>query len=124
MRVRVRQQSHHSAFPGGNSTSSFTQIVANAYTGQFYPMAIRATGLGWALGIGRSGAIVAPILIGVLVSMNLALQQNFIAIAIPAVIGMVAVLMINHSRSASAHREDVSAELPDAPTSVSVAGSN
>jgi AAHS family benzoate transporter-like MFS transporter len=61
-----------------------TQIVANAYTGQFYPMAIRATGLGWALGIGRSGAIVAPILIGVLVGMNLALQQNFVAIAIPA----------------------------------------
>jgi len=101
-----------------------TQIVANAYTGQFYPMAIRATGLGWALGIGRSGAIVAPILIGVLVGMNLPLQQNFIAIAIPAVIGMVAVLMINHSRSASAHREDVSAELPDSPASVSVAGSN
>jgi membrane protease YdiL (CAAX protease family) len=44
-----------------------TQIVANAYTGQFYPMAVRATGLGWALGVGRSGAILAPILIGVLV---------------------------------------------------------
>lgn len=78
-----------------------TQIVANAYTGQFYPMAVRATGLGWALGIGRSGAILAPILIGVLVGMNLPLQQNFMAIAIPAVIGMVAVLLINHDRSAS-----------------------
>jgi AAHS family benzoate transporter-like MFS transporter len=81
-----------------------TQIVANAYTGQFYPMAVRSTGLGWALGIGRSGAILAPILIGVLVGMNLPLQQNFVAIAIPAVIGMVAVLMINHGRSAS-HRD-------------------
>ncbi len=40
-----------------------TQIVANAYTGQFYPMAFRFTGLGWALGVGRSGAILAPILI-------------------------------------------------------------
>jgi len=96
-----------------------TQIVANAYTGQFYPMAIRSTGLGWALGVGRSGAILAPILIGVLVAMNLPLRQNFVAIAIPAVIGMVAVLMINHGRSASVHREDVSAELPDAPRSVS-----
>jgi AAHS family benzoate transporter-like MFS transporter len=98
-----------------------TQIVANAYAGQFYPMAIRSTGLGWALGIGRSGAIVAPILIGALVAMNLPLQQNFVAIAIPALIGMVAVLMIHHGRSASAHREDVSAELPDAPASVSPA---
>jgi MFS transporter, AAHS family, benzoate transport protein len=98
-----------------------TQIVANAYTGQFYPMAIRSTGLGWALGIGRSGAILAPIVIGALIAMNLPLQQNFVAIAIPAVIGMVAVLMINHGRSASAHREDMSAELPDVPTAVSAA---
>jgi AAHS family benzoate transporter-like MFS transporter len=99
-----------------------TQIVANAYTGQFYPMAIRSTGLGWALGIGRSGAILAPIVIGVLVGMNLPLQQNFIAIAIPAVIGMVAVLLIDHSRSASAHHVDVSAEIPDTPVAALVAG--
>lgn len=92
-----------------------TQIVANAYAGQFYPMAIRSTGLGWALGIGRSGAIIAPIIIGVLVGMNLPLQQNFIAIAIPAVVGMLAVLLIDHRRSASAHRADVSANLPDVP---------
>ncbi|RDK08166.1 MFS transporter [Cupriavidus lacunae] len=91
-----------------------TQIVANAYTGQFYPMAIRSTGLGWALGIGRSGAILAPIVIGVLVGMNLPLQQNFMAIAIPAVIGMIAVLLIDHRRSASAQRADATSPLPDA----------
>jgi len=95
-----------------------TQIVANAYTGQFYPMAIRSTGLGLALGIGRTGAILAPIVIGTLVSMKLPLQQNFMAIAIPAVIGMIAVLLIDHRRSASAHHEDASAELPDSPLPV------
>jgi AAHS family benzoate transporter-like MFS transporter len=94
-----------------------TQIVANAYTGQFYPMAVRATGLGWALGVGRSGAILAPILIGVLVGMNLPLQQNFIAIAIPAVVGMVAVLLINHGRSASAQRANEGSGLNQATTS-------
>jgi MFS transporter, AAHS family, benzoate transport protein len=99
-----------------------TQIVANAYTGQFYPMAIRATGLGWALGVGRTGAILAPIVIGVLVGMNLPLQQNFIAIAIPAVIGLVAVLMIDHSRSASAHHQDVTAELTDMPETTAPVG--
>jgi len=91
-----------------------TQIVANAYTGQFYPMAIRSTGLGLALGIGRTGAILAPIVIGILVGMKLPLQQNFIAIAIPAVLGMIAVLLIDHRRSASSHHQDASAELPDA----------
>ena len=78
-----------------------TQIVANAYTGQFYPMAIRSTGLGFALGIGRGGAILAPIVIGVLVGLQLPLQQNFYAIAFPGVIGMLAVLLIDHSKSAS-----------------------
>ena len=92
-----------------------TQIVANAYTGQFYPMAIRSTGLGWALGIGRTGAILAPIVIGILVSMKLPLQQNFIAISIPAVLGMIAVLLIDHRRSASAHQPDASTERFDAP---------
>lgn len=99
-----------------------TQIVANAYTGQFYPMAIRATGLGWALGIGRSGAILAPIVIGALVGMNLPLQQNFVAIAIPALIGMIAVLLIDHRRSASSHHEDLAAEIPEPPARVSIAG--
>ena len=102
-----------------------TQIVTCAYCGQFYPMAIRSTGLGFMLGIGRGGAILAPIVIGVLVGMALPLQQNFVAIAIPAVIAAVAVMLIDHRRSASAHHEDVSAELPDvAPKQAMAAGSS
>jgi len=78
-----------------------TQIVTYAYAGQYYPMAVRGTGIGWASGVGRSGAILAPIVIGVLVSLSLPLQQNFIAIAIPAVIAMLAVAMIDHRRCAA-----------------------
>lgn len=81
-----------------------TQIVTYAYAGQFYPMAIRSTGIGWASGVGRSGAILAPIAIGTLVGMALPLEQNFMAIAIPAVIAVVAVSLISHGRSASAVR--------------------
>jgi MFS transporter, AAHS family, benzoate transport protein len=79
-----------------------TQIVTYAYAGQFYPMAVRSTGIGWASGVGRSGAILAPIVIGTLVGMALPLQQNFLAIAIPAAIAAVAVACIRHGRSASA----------------------
>jgi AAHS family benzoate transporter-like MFS transporter len=79
-----------------------TQIVTYAYAGQFYPMAIRSTGIGWASGVGRSGAILAPIVIGTLVGMALPLEQNFLAIAIPAVIAVIAVSLIRHERSASA----------------------
>jgi AAHS family benzoate transporter-like MFS transporter len=69
-------------------------------------MAVRATGIGWASGVGRSGAILAPIVIGSLVAMALPLEQNFLAIGLPAVIAAVAVFCIQHGRAAQAHRSD------------------
>lgn len=87
-----------------------TQIVTYAYVGQFYPMAVRATGIGWASGIGRSGAILAPIVIGTLVGMALPLEQNFMAIGIPAVIAAVAVSLIRHGLSAGARHAAPEAE--------------
>lgn len=78
-----------------------TQIVTYACAGQFYPMAIRSTGIGLASGVGRSGAILAPIVIGMLVAMALPLQLNFVAIAIPASLAALAVAMIQHGRSAT-----------------------
>jgi len=75
-----------------------TQLLAYAYAGGFYPASIRSTGVGFASGIGRLGAILAPILIGALVALDLSLAQNFTAIAIAGAIGAVAVLMIDHSQ--------------------------
>lgn len=92
-----------------------TQIVTNAYAGQFYSMAIRSTGLGWALAIGRGGAILAPILIGILVGMALSLEMNFIAIAIPAIVAALAIYLIDHKRSASEHRQVVTADQAGKP---------
>ncbi|QCI69492.1 MFS transporter [Phreatobacter stygius] len=83
-----------------------TQILAYAYTAQFYPAAIRSTGVGFASGIGRFGAIAGPIGIGVLVSLNLSLQQNFMVIAAVGLVGAVAVALINHRRSASTQDQD------------------
>ena len=45
-------------------TTIGTQILLYANTAQFYPQAIRSTGLGWASGVGRTGAIVGPLLGG------------------------------------------------------------
>ncbi|WER47295.1 MFS transporter [Cupriavidus sp. WKF15] len=82
-----------------------TQIVGCAYAGQFYPIGIRAAGIGWTLGMGRGGAILAPIVIGVLVGMGLRLEHNFMAIAVPGMAAALAVLMIRHARSASVAAE-------------------
>ena len=36
------------------------------YAAELYPTRIRATAAGWASGVGRTGAILAPVLLGVL----------------------------------------------------------
>ncbi|MNP69704.1 putative 3-hydroxyphenylpropionic transporter MhpT [compost metagenome] len=74
-----------------------TQLLAYAYAGDFYPSTIRSAGVGFASGVGRIGAIVAPVLIGWLVSMNLPLEHNFMAIGLAGLIGAVAVTLINQS---------------------------
>lgn len=61
---------------------------------QFYSSNIRATGLGMALGVGRLGAILGPILCGWFLSLNLPLTYNFIALAIPCVIAVMSVSLI------------------------------
>ena len=86
--------------------STGAQIVAYAYCGQFYPMAIRSTGIGFAAGVGRLGAILAPVLIGQIVSMKLPLEQNFLVIGAAGVVGAIALSFINHGRSASTHHVD------------------
>jgi AAHS family benzoate transporter-like MFS transporter len=76
-----------------------TQIIANAYVSQYYPIHMRSSGIGWALGIGRSGAIVGPMMGGVLLSMDLPLMQNFLSFAIPGVIAAVAILFVQEKYS-------------------------
>lgn len=71
-----------------------TQILAYACVAQFYPMAMRSTGLGWASGVGRSGAIVGPLLGGALVGIELPLHYNFMAFAIPGAVAAVAMCLV------------------------------
>ena len=62
------------------------QNACHALTAGFYPTAIRSTGVGWALGIGRIGSIVGPVLGGVLLARGTPIGQVFWAAAIPALI--------------------------------------
>lgn len=78
-----------------------TQLLAYAYAGGFYPTGIRSTGVGFASGVGRLGAITAPILIGGLVALELPLTQNFMAIAVAGLVGAASVFLIDHRRYAS-----------------------
>ena len=73
-----------------------SQMLLYSYVAQYYPLAIRSTGIGWSSAIGRMGAIVGPILIGSLLGMSLPAYINFIVVGIPVLITAIAVALIVH----------------------------
>ncbi len=86
------------------ATTIGTQILLYASVAQLYNMSVRSTGLGWASGVGRVGAIVGPTFGGVLLARELPLGQNFLIFAIPAVVSAVAmgVYALSNARTAKA----------------------
>jgi AAHS family benzoate transporter-like MFS transporter len=75
-------------FIGGYGTIG-TAMIVNAYVTEHYPAASRATALGWALGIGRAGAICGPLIGGILIGAGVALEWNFYVFALVAVAASV-----------------------------------
>ena len=74
------------------------QNASHALTAEFYPTRIRSTGVGWALGIGRIGSIVGPILGGQLLVQGTAIRQVFWAAAVPALIATAAAASVSLMR--------------------------
>ncbi|MFT7461461.1 MAG: AAHS family 4-hydroxybenzoate transporter-like MFS transporter, partial [Planctomycetota bacterium] len=54
---------------------------------RLYPTQIRATGVGWCIGIGRFGAIIGPAIGGVFIGLQWQQSTYFIVLAIPFLIG-------------------------------------
>jgi len=69
------------------------QSGLNALAAGFYPTAVRATGIGWALGVGRIGSIVGPSLGGVLLSLNWTPDRIFMAGIAPALCAAIAIVL-------------------------------
>ncbi len=72
-----------------------TQTGANGISALVYPPSVRSTGVGWALGIGRLGAIAGPFLGGVLISMHWSGRDLFVAAALPAAVASISALVIS-----------------------------
>ncbi|WP_134704391.1 aromatic acid/H+ symport family MFS transporter [Ammoniphilus sp. YIM 78166] len=83
------------------ATTIGTQIIAYSFASQYYPLQMRSTGIGWASGIGRFGAVAGPILGGFLLTLNLPLQQNFLAFAIPGLIAAFAISFVQISKTSN-----------------------
>jgi AAHS family 4-hydroxybenzoate transporter-like MFS transporter len=70
------------------------QNSTNAHAAMFYPTLVRATGVGWCLGIGRLGAILGPLIAGLLIAFHWPNSSLFIVAAIPLMIAFVAVIIM------------------------------
>ncbi len=71
-----------------------TTLILNAYISKYFSAENRATALGWALGFGRIGAIIGPILGGLFMTWKLDLSWNFYVFSIAAILASIAVLFI------------------------------
>lgn len=67
----------------------FSSAVAGgilAVSANTYPTSARATGVGWALGVGRLGSIVGPLAAGVLVEGAWSIERIYLVLACPALL--------------------------------------
>jgi AAHS family 4-hydroxybenzoate transporter-like MFS transporter len=71
-----------------------SQTGLNGMAGALYPARIRNTGIAWALGVGRLGAIVGPWLGGLLLELGLPPREIFLVACVTAAIATLAVVCL------------------------------
>ena len=76
-------------FFGNAAVSGMYSIVAHAF-----PTHVRATGTGFAIGVGRGGAALAPVLAGYLFQAGFGLQAVALIMAMGSLIAAVALLAL------------------------------
>lgn len=79
-------------FGGGCITAgqSFCNILAAA----LYPTTMRSTGVSWALGVGRAGTLLGPVLGSLMLAAEFAPATIFYSAAVPAAIAALAMLAL------------------------------
>ncbi|ENW96386.1 MAG: MFS transporter [Acinetobacter sp.] len=93
-----------------------TSILLYSYVAQYYPLSVRSTGIGCASGVGRIGAIVGPILTGLLLTLNLPHTMNFVMISIPAMLAICAILSLKR------HKFDEEQQVEEVKTNLTESG--
>lgn len=73
---------------------SGSQVGANALAAGYYPTASRATGVSWAHGVGRTGAILGTLSGGGLLSLGLGFDDIFTLLMLPALLAATAIFLM------------------------------
>ncbi len=84
-----------------------TQNILNDFIARFYPSRSRASGLGWALGIGRIGAIVGPTYGAFALASSAPLVTTGLAFAATALLGALVMATITMKTAESAPEHEV-----------------
>lgn len=89
-----------------------TQTLLNSWATDSYPEWLKATGAGWALGVGRIGGIAGPYLVGALITYTAGSSAAFWMFALVALLG-AAIAVAGPGRPAAAEPEPpITAEKP------------
>jgi MFS transporter, AAHS family, 4-hydroxybenzoate transporter len=75
------------------------QAGLNSLAAEIYPTPVRATGVGWALGVGRVGSILGPAVGGVMLSAHWSPQHIFLTGLVPGSIAAIAMILTMIRRS-------------------------
>jgi AAHS family 4-hydroxybenzoate transporter-like MFS transporter len=87
------------------------QVGINALASMIYPVAMRSTGLGWALGIGRIGSIVGPTIGGIILATAENARSVYLVCIVPILIGMAAVALLRKQASRATERQAAASQL-------------
>ena len=77
-----------------------SMIGLYALVPDLYPAIVRATGMGWAIGVGRIGAILSPLFAGILLDLQWQGPHLYIVFAIPLAISVFTVIAIKNQDAA------------------------
>jgi AAHS family 4-hydroxybenzoate transporter-like MFS transporter len=102
--------SGHAAILIAGAAMTGAQGALNSFLPTVYPTAIRATGIGWAFGVGRLAGIASPLLFTPFVAAPGLQVTYFVLLALPtALVALCAPLLVRASRAADeegGHRDD------------------
>ncbi|ALS64780.1 MFS transporter [Pandoraea apista] len=91
---------------------SGSQVCANVIASAYYPTSNRATGVAWALGIGRIGAVAGSFGGAMLLAAGWSNAGLFTILAIPALLAALGILLAGARQGRTARNEVVAAQSP------------
>jgi MFS transporter, AAHS family, 4-hydroxybenzoate transporter len=74
------------------------QLAMPAIAAELFPLAVRGAGVGWAMGIGRTASIVAPVIGGALIAAQVPWPTLFLVVAVPVFVAALTIFLANQVR--------------------------